>query len=99
MGFHASTKNIEQLNIDNGFTLPSANYGVNTTYFSKIKLSVGIGYGIYLRGFAGSITAAVIMYNKCNEFCRYICFIPGLGTITTNMVAICYLKKSYEWTL
>ena len=91
----ASTKNIEQLNVDNGFTLPSANNGVNTTYLSKIKLSVGIGYGIYLRGFAGSITAAVILYTITNvmNFADTFALFLGLGTITTNIIAICYLKE------
>ena len=48
-----------------------------------------------MRGLAGSITAAVVLYTITNvmNFADTFALFLGLGTITTNIVAILYLKE------
>ena len=78
-----------------GALAPRVACSKGATYFSNIKSSISVGHGIYLRGLAGSITAAVVLYTITNvmNFADTFALFLGLGTLTTNVVAILYLKE------
>ena len=78
-----------------GTLAPRVACSKGATYFSNIKSSISVGYGIYLRGLAGSITAAIVLYTITNvmNFADTFALFLGLGTLTTNVVAILYLKE------